>query len=184
MNGTVDANNVIANGQGGFNVTGSDASNVYYYTVNAPDSSNDSNGTCFGNCASDYSQESLGRVGSMIVAGNLGDFMNWLPKNGTPNNPGAQFPLKFPFKSSTNHYCGPNGAGAPAGANDWACAVHDYNYNKLGAAGQTYAAWTGVGSHSILENGVLKDANRNLVNNVDNSPEGLIIKAVFAIRIY
>lgn len=106
----------------------------------------------------------------MIVAGSLSDFMQWLPRNGAPGFPGAQYPLSFPFKSPTNNYCGPNGAGAPASSNDWACAVHDYNYNKLGAAGQPYAAWTGVGSHSVVENGVLKDANKALVNNLDNSP--------------
>jgi hypothetical protein len=121
-------------------------------------------------------------VDDMISAGNLKDFLNWLPKNGTPGHPGAQYPLNFPFKSATNHYCGPNGAGAPASSNDWACAVHDYNYNKIGAG--PFALWAGVSSKSALENSVLKDADNALVNNLDNSPEGLLIKAFFATRQY
>ena len=35
VNGTVDAKNVVSNGEGGFNITSSDASNVYYYKVTA-----------------------------------------------------------------------------------------------------------------------------------------------------
>lgn len=180
VNGTVDQKNVVANGEGGFNITSSDSSNVYYTKVTAPDSSNNANGTCFGNCASDYAQDSLSRIDSMIVTGSLDSFLHWLPLNGAPGHAGAQVPLSWPFDLRTNNYCGPGGAGVPLNGNDWACAVHDYNYNILGAAGKPFAAWTGTGS--VLENGVLAQANNNLVNNVDSSAEGRAIKAIFATR--
>ncbi len=183
-NGTVDPNNVVSNGQGGFNVSSSDGRNVYDTTMTAPGQQADGT-SCSGNCVSGYSQQNLGVVDSMIVAGNLSGFLQWLPRNGAPNQPNAQYPLGFPSNLYPgNNYCGPNGAGAPGNNNDWACAVHDYNYLKLGAGGQPFAAWTGVGSHSVVENGVLKDANKALINGLDNSPEGLIIKAIFATRVY
>ena len=178
VDGTVDPNNIVSNGQGGFNVSSSDGTNVYYTTMTAPGQQADGT-TCSGNCISGYSQQSLANVDSLIVAGNLNNFMQWLPRNGTPNNPGAQTPLGFPWnKISNNNYCGPNGAGAPSSRNDWACAVHDYNYFKVGAT-EGLSFLTGTGS--AFDNKLQRQADRNLMNNVDNSPAGIVIKSFFGV---
>jgi hypothetical protein len=179
VNGTVDPNNIVSNGQGGFNVSSSDGTNVYSTTMTAPGQQADGT-TCSGNCISAYSQTSLANVDSMIVSGNLNGFMQWLPRNGTPNNPGAESPLSPLWKyglggpSGSNNYCGPGGAGAPANSNDWACAVHDYNYLIGGGLGKQYSIFDKSGA-GILSRAALVDADHVLANSV-SGPEGAVIK--------
>jgi RHS repeat-associated protein len=160
-----------------WNVASSDQNNVYYTTITQADP------TCTTNCQVGYSSSPLNNVNSTLAAGSMSDFLQWLPANGVPNSrPNAQYPLSpwlqaadMQLLGSVTNYCGPNGAGVPVSGNDWACAGHDYSYNKIGANdGQKILN----GVNSIAGNGALNDADRRLLNNVDNSPEGLAIRGI------
>jgi hypothetical protein len=147
----------------------------------APGENVNSNGTsCYGNCTTGYSSTSLANVDSMIVSGSLDGFLQWLPRNGTPNSPGSQGPLSPLWKyglggpNGSNNYCGPGGAGAPANGNDWACATHDYNYLIGGGLGKQYSIFDKSGAGS-LSSAALVDADHVLANNV-SGPEGAVIK--------
>jgi hypothetical protein len=178
VNGYTDASQMQYNSDtDSWNVASSDQNNVYFTTITQADPN------CTTNCQTGYSQFSFNSINSMMAAGSMSDFLQWLPANGVPNSrPNAQYPLKpwlqaadLTMLKGVTNYCGPNGAGVPTGGNDWACAVHDYNYNQIGANnGQKILN----GLNSIVGNGALNDADRRLLNNVDNSPEGLAIRGI------
>jgi hypothetical protein len=121
----------------------------------------------------------------MLVAGSRDDFFKWLSCNGKQNcYPGALYPLTNFWKdtlgglSGKNNYCGPNGAGDPLSTNDWACAVHDYNYRQIGGVGNHNSFFSNP-SDSVLTTPLLRQADANLATHVF-SAEGLAIKAVVA----
>jgi RHS repeat-associated protein len=128
---------------------------------------------------------SLDQIKSMIVAGSIDDFFKWLPCNGKQNcYPGAQYPLTDFWKyalgglSGKNNYCGPNGAGDPLSTNDWACAVHDYNYRQISGIGKGNSFFSNP-SDSVLTTPLLRQADANLATHVFGA-QGLAIKSVVA----
>jgi RHS repeat-associated protein len=157
-----------------WNVASSDQNNVYFTAITQADP------TCSTNCQTSYSQYSYGSAGDQLVAGSMSDFLQWLPANGVPNSrPGAQYPLSSPEnKVPGNNYCGRNGAGTPASGNDWACAVHDYNYFMIGGPGKGYSFFSNP-SNSVLTTPLLRQADANLATHVFGA-EGLAIKSAVA----
>jgi hypothetical protein len=118
--------------------------------------------------------------------------MQWLPANGVPGSrPGAQYPLSPIWKyglggiHGDNNYCGPNGAGMPLNANDWACAMHDYNLHTLSATGSANIFDTldspSIGN-DISRFGLLQLANVQLANNVTGA-EGFAIREVVGLSL-
>jgi RHS repeat-associated protein len=155
-----------------WNVTSMDprTDSFYYSVLGAPGPQVD-NIPCYGDCTMGYSATSLSFVSNQVVAGSVSGFAQWISQ--------AQVPLSTAWriilggKRGLNNYCGPNGAGVPLGGNDWACALHDYNYFSIGAGASS-------NFDPFFQNGAqLQVANQNLVNNVDHSPEGIAIQAYF-----
>ncbi len=77
---------------------------------------------------------------------------------------------------ATNNYAGPGGGGQPNCPNDWAAAMHDYNYFKIGGIGQGYSFFSNP-SDSVLTTPMLRQADAILGAHVSGT-EGAAIKAV------
>jgi RHS repeat-associated protein len=118
----------------------------------------------------------LDQINSMIIAGSLNDFFKWLSCNGKQNcYQGAQYPLSAPEAwLPKNNYCGRNGAGNPVSRNDWACAVHDYNYRQIGGSGKGYSFWSNPSPKVAMQ---LRQADRILFENTSGF-EGAVIGGV------
>ena len=111
--------------------------------------------------------------------GGMDDFFKWLSCNGKQNcYPGAQYPLTDVWRyllggpSRKNNYCGPNGAGDPLSRNDWACAVHDYNYRQIGGEGKHNNFFSNPDPATASR---LRQADRVLFDNLSGA-EGAAIK--------
>ncbi len=120
----------------------------------------------------------LDQINSMLVAGSLNDFFKWLSCNGKQNcYPGAQYPLTNFWKYllggpfGKNNYCGPNGAGDPLSTNDWACAVHDYNYRQIGGVGNSNSFFSNPDPTTAFK---LRQADRILFENTSGYEGGMI----------
>ena len=64
-------------------------------------------------------------------------------------------------------------------SNDWACAVHDYNYLITGGLGAQYSIFDKSGASILTESGLVA-ADHILVNNV-SGPEGAMIQAAISV---
>jgi len=128
----------------------------------------------------------LTEIGSMLLAGSVNDFFKWLSCNGKDNcYPGAQIPLAPEYQyglgggAGNNNYCGPNGAGAPLNANDWYCAVHDYNYLQIAGTNSNASIITSP-RDSVITTPLLRQADAILASHVVGA-EGAAMKAVVKI---
>jgi len=165
-----------------WNISSWDATSIYYSIVGAP-STNPEYGfaPCGGDCTLAYGSISNSWESNQMLAGSMNDFMQWLPSNGVPNSGynGAQSSLAAPEKwVPNNNYCGRNGAGMPQSNNDWACAMHDYNYFKIGGAGKGYSFFSNP-DDSVITTSMLRQADAKLASNVSGT-EGYAIQAAVA----
>lgn len=161
-----------------------DGANAYFYegkaagtkyTTYATQFSRGDTTRCKGNCLGSPSTIPLrSLLPQLRNGGTLSGLLMWAVSQGPegPGNPKWVGDTQSTWVNGGN-WCGSGGAGRPSGVTDWACMVHDYEYNT-----NDFSVGSNFVSLSSRRNQKLRDINETLCDNVVGLG-GFEIKAYF-----